>query len=139
METIKILVFEDDIQSIKGAFDFAKELEFNGNLSIRFAPKSQDVNMSDLGNYDVIFVDITLAAKTQMDGYAILKKIKEEHLVEPFKVRVMTGNSRVEEMMENNGIPESFFKVVHKPIDFQMITNSIREVIAQSENQTSTN
>lgn len=134
MEKTKVLVFEDDIQSIRGVFEFANELEFDGNLSIKFAPKSQDVNIHELDYYDVIFIDITLAAKTHLDGYAILRKIIDEHIVFPWKVRVMTGNSRVEEMMENNGISEGLFKVIHKPVDFQIISNCIREVIGHTEN-----
>lgn len=129
MREIKILAFEDDVQSIKGAFDFANMLEFDNKLILKFVPKSQDINFEDLNSYDAIFVDIALAAKTELDGYALLKYIIENNLVDSRKVRVMTGNSRVEEMMENNSIPKGTFKVVQKPVDFQIISKNIKDIL----------
>lgn len=56
------------------------------------------------GKYQAVFVDITLAKNTLWDGFNIVKEIEERQLIDLHKVVVMTGNSKVEEKLNEMGI-----------------------------------
>ena len=76
----KILVIEDEYLEVQVAFEFVKDMCMNGDLDITQVGKSQNVDFTQLPNYDYIFLDITLAKKSQMDGYGILQKIERERI-----------------------------------------------------------
>ena len=48
MTAIRILVIEDMIDTIRGAFELAAISEFNENMSFIFCPRSQDVDYGNL-------------------------------------------------------------------------------------------
>lgn len=72
----KVLVIEDEFMEVQVAFEYVNDMYLNGDLEITSVIKSQEVDFSKLSDFDYIFLDITLAKKSQMDGYGILKKMK---------------------------------------------------------------
>lgn len=131
MKKHKILIFEDEINSIRGAFDFANALYFNNELDFKFATKSQEVNFGQLESYSMIFIDITLANKTAMDGYGVLSKIIERGTVPIEHVRILTGNSKVQEGLSIRNLPVNEIKVLYKPVDFNDISNEILKALPE--------
>lgn len=112
----KILVIEDEYLEVQVAFEFVKDMCMNGNLDITQVGKSQNVDFTQLPNYDYIFLDITLAKKSQMDGYGILQKIERERI--PIKkLIIMTGNNKISEVLKDRGIVKEYPKLI-KPVDF---------------------
>lgn len=124
----KILIFEDDWSTIGGSFDLANLYAFEGKLSFKAVPKSQDVSFASLReNYDAIFVDITLAKKTEMDGYSIVKAIKNDNLFDMNKVIILTGNYKVEDKLQKMGLGK--IKVLSKPFAFDDLAVKLKEVL----------
>lgn len=114
----KILLIEDQPSSIKSAFDIANALYFENKLTFTFVPRSQDVDYSRLkDDYDLVFVDITLAKRSEMNGYGIIKKLLSENLMAMDKILIMTGNSRIEENLKENGITTKL-TIIKKPLTF---------------------
>lgn len=123
----KILIIENEFPSIKAAIQVLvlKYKEEHDDLSYDVAVKSQDVNWGEIKSFDAIFVDLSLAAKTEMDGYAILNKIKNEYKDLVPRTAVITGNSMVEDAFKSKGIGAEEFKVFSKPLKYMMLKEFI--------------
>ena len=127
----KILIIENEFQSIKApilvlAGKYRKE---NDELVYEVCVKSQDVKWDELNTFNAIFVDLSLAAKTEMDGYAILNKIKSEFPTQTKRTAIITGNGLVEDAMKENGIGEDEFKVFTKPLKYMLLKKFIDEAM----------
>lgn len=132
MKEIKILVFEDEWNTIKGSFDLANIYAFDGCLKCIAKSRSQDIDFTSWnGEYEAVFVDITLAKNTQWDGFNIVKEIKERQLMDLHKVVVMTGNSKVEEKLNEMGIDTDVIKIMYKPIAFNALADQLRRILNQ--------
>lgn len=127
----KILIIENEFQSIKApilvlAGKYRKE---NDELVYEVCVKSQDVKWDELNTFNAIFVDLSLAAKTEMDGYAILNKIKSEFPTQTKRTAIITGNGLVEDAMKEKGIGEDEFKVFTKPLKYMLLKKFIDEAM----------
>lgn len=130
MNTKRILIFEDEWNTIKGSFELANIYAFDEELKFTQKAKSQDVSFDNLRtNYDAIFVDITLAKNTQLDGYHIIKKISDENLFDLSKMVVLTGNNKVEEKLKDIGLKPEKLRIVYKPIDFEELSSVLQSVL----------
>ena len=132
MEEIKILVFEDEWNTIKGSFELANFYAFDGRLKCVAISRSQDIDFTSCcGEYQAVFVDITLAKNTQWDGFNIVKEIKGRQLIDLHKVVVMTGNSKVEEKLNEMGVDTDVVKIMYKPIAFNALADQLRRILNQ--------
>lgn len=126
----KILVFEDEWSTIKGSFELANIYAFNGELEYETHPKSQEVYYGDWDErYDAVFVDITLAKNSKWDGFSIISTIKEKQLFDLKKVIIMTGNSKVEDRLIENGIDARQLTILYKPIAFDELAEVLKKVL----------
>lgn len=117
----KVLIIEDEYSEVQTAFEYVNDIYLSNELDLKNLTKSQDIDFSKLCDYDYIFLDITLAKKSQKDGYGILKKIEEENI--PIrKLIIMTGNNKISETLKDRGIT-NVYPIITKPIDFQELKN----------------
>lgn len=117
----KVLIIEDEYSEVQTAFEYVNDIYLSNGLNLTNLTKSQDIDFSNLCNYDYIFLDITLAKKSQKDGYGILKKIEEEN-IHTGKLIIMTGNNKILETLKGRGITKKY-PIITKPIDFQELKN----------------
>ena len=76
MNKKKILIIEDEWNTIKGSFELANIFAFNNELIFENKIKSQDVDYNSFKtSYCAIFIDITLAKNSKWDGFNIIKKM----------------------------------------------------------------
>lgn len=130
MNEKKILVFEDEWNTIKGSFELANIYAFENKLNFINKAKSQDISYHSWRElYDAIFVDITLAKNTKWDGFNIIKVIHDTDLFPLDKVVVLTGNSKVEEKLKEMGIDTNLVKILYKPINFEILAQEIKRVL----------
>lgn len=129
----KILIIENEFQSmiapimvLVGQYKNLQE-----ELTYKVCVKSQEVDWDGLPTYNVILVDLSLAAKSEMDGYAILNKIKAEYPDLISRTAVITGNGKVEEAFKEKGIEMDEFKVFTKPLKYMLLKEFIDEVTAE--------
>ena len=121
----KVLVIEDEFREVQVAFEYVNDLCLNSELEIFNVAKSQDVDFTKISEYDYVFLDITLAKKSQMDGYGILKKIERENI--PIqKLVIMTGNGKISDVLKERGITNDYPKLI-KPLDYQELKSIFSE------------
>lgn len=121
----KVLVIEDEFREVQVAFEYVNDLCLNSELEIINVTKSQDVDFTKISEYDYVFLDITLAKKSQMDGYGILKKIERENI--PIqKLVIMTGNGKISDVLKERGITNDYPKLI-KPLDYQELKSIFSE------------
>ena len=121
----KVLVIEDEFREVQVAFEYVNDLCLNSELEIINVVKSQDVDFTKISEYDYVFLDITLAKKSQMDGYGILKKIERENI--PIqKLVIMTGNGKISDVLKERGITNDYPKLI-KPLDYHELKSIFTE------------
>ena len=121
----KVLVIEDEFREVQVAFEYVNDLCLNSELEIINVAKSQDVDFTKISEYDYVFLDITLAKKSQKDGYGILKKIERENI--PIqKLVIMTGNGKISDVLKERGITNDYPKLI-KPLDYQELKSIFTE------------
>lgn len=126
----RILIIEDQKDSIESAFDFANEIGFNGELKFDYKPRSQDINYERLSDFDLLFVDITLANKSQMNGFGIIKHIIDNTDYPLDRIVILTGNSLIKEGLKQNDIPENI-EIVYKPVTFKQLIPVFQKFLIQ--------
>lgn len=130
MKEYKIQIFEDDWATIKGSFELANIFAFDNKLKFVVRAKSQDASFTSWRDkFDAVFIDITLAKNTKLDGYNILKEIKEKDLFDLNRVAILTGNSKVVENLSEIGIDANSIKIIYKPIDFDSLSKEIKALL----------
>jgi len=128
----KILIFEDEWSTIRGSFELANIYAFEEGLQFNVRSKSQDVKFSSWKDeYAAVFIDITLAKNTKMDGYHIVQKIMNERLIDASKIVILTGNSKVQEKLKEMGINTSSIHIMYKPISFDKLSEKLCEIIGK--------
>ncbi|MDE6005953.1 MAG: hypothetical protein K2G67_00125 [Muribaculaceae bacterium] len=125
----KILVIEDEMQSLKSAFEIANFRKYGNELVIKNVPRSQDVQLESLKEeYALIFVDITLANNTEKNGYGVLQDIINGNYFPKNKLIVMTGNSQIAEGLKQNGLPKNL-EILMKPFTFIQLEHTLAKHI----------
>lgn len=123
---MKIAIVDNQRNDIEGAFDYANLKFYNNSLEFEYFDSSQSLFKveHDFDDYKIIVVDISLSRRSELDGYGIIKtfleKSKEsedDHLLD--KVIIITGHHRVEEKLQEQGLPE--IPIIYKPTDFNQI------------------
>ena len=115
---MKVLIIENEYSYIDTPFEYINEIYFDNSIEYTVIPKSQDLRpFTDIQLYDYIFLDISLAKKSELDGFGILKKIKDEKL-QIKKLVILTGNHLIKEKLIEKGLPTSY-PILTKPIDFE--------------------
>ena len=111
----KILIVENEFASIKDPIDALMEM-FQGQLRYDLVSVSQDIEQ-----YSAIFVDVSLSPRTELDGYGILSKIKEQYPSVLPRVAVITGNHVIEHDMQEHGFVNGEFSVFQKPLKYMKL------------------
>jgi DNA-binding response OmpR family regulator len=114
---MKILIIENEYSYLETPFEYVNEIYFEKTIEYTIIPKSQDLKpFNDIQNFDFVFLDISLAKKSELDGFGILTKIKEEK-INVKNIVIMTGNHLIKEKLSEKGLPSDFI-ILTKPIDF---------------------
>ena len=116
MKEIKILIVENEVGYIETAFDYLNDLYYDNTLDFEIVAKSQDLpSNKNLENYDIIFLDISLAKSSELDGIGILRNVENENILIK-KLVILTGNHNIQDKLKENGL--GVYPIVTKPIDF---------------------
>lgn len=118
------------MESLKTAFDLANLRKFNGDLKIISVPRSQDIVYTSLmEDYDLIFIDITLASRSQLNGYGIIKKIMDSNYFPIDRIVILSGNTKIKDGLTQYGLPESI-EVILKPVTFRQLEEILSKYIS---------
>lgn len=121
-----ILIIENEYNSVKSAFEAANLLEFERKLQFVNVDKAQSVDYSEVESYSAIFVDISLAQKSALDGYGIINKFKEIDVSILSKVIIITGNNKINETLKAKGMDGYNISIIIKPLGYKEIASIIR-------------
>lgn len=120
---MKILIFENEFSYVENAFNYVNIRYFNGELTFINLSKSQDLApFREIETFDHVFIDISLSKKSELDGFGILQKIKDENL-KVKKITIITGNNNIEKKLQEQGFGN--YPVIIKPITF----SSLKDVL----------
>lgn len=123
----KILVIEDEFNQFESLFNYVNDIYMGNELSFTNVVKSQDLNpFSSLSTYDMVFVDIKLGNKSELDGYGILKKIETDNIPVK-KVVIFTGNNKIMEMLKARGVTGEY-EIVTKPVELSRLRELFQSV-----------
>lgn len=123
---MKILTIENEFASIQPVFNAIECLVFKETLDMKQCDKSQDIPWDSLNTFDAIFVDISLATKSNLDGYGILEKIKKEYPSLLPKVAIITGNDKISEMLKERNLDDCNVRIFEKPLRYKDIAAFIK-------------
>jgi DNA-binding response OmpR family regulator len=126
---MKIAIFENEYESVKGAFDAANVLCFDNTLEFVNFPSSQKANFLEMGDYAAIFIDIDLSSKSELDGFALIQLLLSSEKSNNNKIIILTGNSKIEESLKSRNIQYTNFKIIIKPTNFQEVADVILQVV----------
>ena len=132
MNKHNILIFEDEWPTIKGSFEMSNIADFDNNLEFIIKTKSQDYKLCDLTHdkIEAVFIDITLAKKSQMDGFSLVSEIVNKDRFDMKKVFIMTGNGKVKEKLQEMGIDTDSITILKKPVSFIDISEVLKPIIS---------
>ena len=125
---MKIAVFENEYQSVSGAFNTANLLYFDSGLNIQVFPSSQSASLSELVNFDVIFIDIDLSSKSELDGYSLIQQLQKLDKNINQKTIILTGNNKIIESLSLRKINSERISIIIKPTDYEEIANEILKI-----------
>lgn len=126
---MKIAVFENEYQSVSGSFSAANLLNFEGSLEITVFPSSQSADLKEIVHYAVIFIDIDLSSKSDLDGYSLINELKKIDTNINSKIVILTGNNKIIESLNLRKIDSVNISIIIKPTDFVEVTNCIRKIV----------
>lgn len=111
------MIIENEINLIETPFHYVNDVYFDKGIEFNWCQRSQDIKpFKVLENYDIVFLDISLAKTSILDGFGILKKIKKEE-VDVNKLVILTGNHQIKEKLIEHNIFENY-DIITKPIDY---------------------
>jgi CheY-like chemotaxis protein len=125
---MKIAIFENELDSVKGAFDTANLTAFNKTLELEYFTSSQNADYSTISNYVAIFVDIDLSQKSNMDGFGVINKIKQIDDALAERIIILTGNNKIRETMKDRSIIDDRIAIIIKPTHYEEVTHHINRV-----------
>jgi two-component SAPR family response regulator len=115
---MKIIVFENEYNNVKGAFQVLNIVHFGGLAVIKNYVKYQDCSdVRELDASDFIFVDIDLAPTSTLDGFGIIKQLLANNY--PLKkMAVLTGHMDMRTRLLARGINQPI-SIVTKPVTYK--------------------
>ncbi len=123
---MKVLIFENEYSYIDTPFEYVNDIYFDNSIKYQVIAKSQDLKpFSSIQNFDYVFLDISLAKKSELDGFGILKKIKDENL-KVKNIIILTGNHLIREKLIEKELP-THYPILTKPIDFEDLLRVIKD------------
>lgn len=123
---MKIAIFENQYPEIEASFLVANIEYFDSKLIYEIFPSSQSFsNFNDVLNYDAFIVDLDLSIKSDLDGYAVIKKILE--INKNSRIAIITGSSKVEERLRHYNLPN--VPIITKPVDFEEINIKLKQLL----------
>ena len=125
---MKVLIIENEAQTVQFAFNAANTIFFNNEIEYKYIAKSQEINWNQINQYSCIFVDISLAMKSDLDGIGIIAKIQDEHSEIIPKIAIITGHHKISEAIKENGLNIKSSQIILKPLRYREIANFISSV-----------
>lgn len=123
----KVLVIEDEFNQFESLFNYVNDIYMDNELSFTNVAKSQDLGqLSSLSTYDLVFVDIKLGNKSELDGYGILKRIELDE-IPVRKIVIFTGNNKITEMLKIRGVTGEY-EIVTKPVELSRLKEIFQSV-----------
>lgn len=124
---MKILIFENEFVYLDTTFRYVSKLYFDEKLEYDVFASSQDFGaLINANKYDLIIIDISLAKRSDLDGYGLLKKLNEIDFSKE-KIVIMTGNHQIKEGLKEKGL-DFDYKILTKPIDINDLISVLNSV-----------
>ena len=123
---MEILIIENEYSYIETPFNYVNTVYFEGKLNYTVKAKYQDITpLKQLEKYDLIFLDISLAKSSSVDGIGILRKLDEEG-INISNLVILTGNHDIDKKLKDSNIKN--YPILTKPIDFTDLLECMKKI-----------
>lgn len=122
----KILIFENEINLVKGIFDLFNIMIAKNSLEFDYFTSSQDFqNIENVVHYDFIFVDLSLSERSEVGGSTLIDRIID--IPNHPDIAIITGRSNPEEILKKKNLDylPLFIKPIRKDDHFDYIKKLI--------------
>ncbi|KAF2515885.1 response regulator [Flavobacterium zhairuonense] len=126
---MKVAIFENEYESVRVSFETANLIYFDNKIDFSVYPSSQSADLTKINDYDVIFIDIDLSSKSELDGYSLIEKITSINQDIGKRIIVLTGNNKIVESLNSRGLYINNLKVIIKPTDYEEVSKNINKVL----------
>ena len=126
MTSVKILVVEDMVNTVSGAFELAALYLFNDQMTFDIVKRSQDIDFEHIKKYSLVFVDIELAKDSAEDGFAVIRRLLNSNMYPLDHTLILTGNTVIEEKLIENNI-DKHITIVKKPVAYEDVANVLKD------------
>ncbi len=121
--TKRIAIFENEFDLLKDAFDLANLVYFSNQLEFSIFETSQDFgDIQNVKNFDKVLIDIDLSAKSDKDGYSIMRDINQ--VDNHPELVILTGHSNIEKKLNELGL--RIPAILKKPLNVSEIVHFLR-------------
>ncbi len=129
---IDILIYENQKYHIENTFKFINIVDYSGLLNITYYATSQELSsLDELRQYKLIVVDIDLSAKSEKDGIAIIREIKDFDPLMLSKIFIITGSTRISHKMADLGLKD--IPIVKKPANRDEILKIMLKIVPKAQ------
>lgn len=125
---MKVAIFENEYESVRISFETANLIYFDNNIEFTVYPSSQSADLSKINDYDVVFIDIDLSSKSDLDGYSLIEKISSTYPDVEKRMVILTGNNKIVESLNLRGLYIKNLQIIIKPTDYEEVSKSIVEI-----------
>lgn len=125
---MKVAIFENEYESVRISFETANLVYFDNKIEFTIYPSSQSADLRKINDYDVVFIDIDLSSKSDLDGYSLIEKISNTYPGVEKRIVVLTGNNKIVESLNLRGLYIKNLQIIIKPTDYEEVSKSIMEI-----------
>lgn len=123
---MRIAVFENEWTNVEAAFLASNIIHFNDQLTFEIFVSSQEFgDFNKIVEYKLVLVDLDLSIKSEMDGFGIIRQLK--NIVNCPPIVILTGSSSVREKLDKFGL--GTFHIIVKPVDIDDVYDKITKAI----------
>jgi hypothetical protein len=123
LSQVKIAIFENEYNNLKGIFDAFNLLHFGKKAEILVFENSQEIkDLNLLVDFNFILVDLDLSPKSVLDGYQIIYRLLKIG-IEQNKIIVLTGHVNPVELLHERGLPQ--LNIIKKPLKLESLEKEL--------------
>ncbi|MDE5856010.1 MAG: hypothetical protein K2H06_03085 [Anaeroplasmataceae bacterium] len=92
-------------------------------------PRSQDIIYDKLrDDYDLVFIDITLAKQSQKNGFGVIRDILNNDYFPKDKIIILSANTQIKDGLRKSNLPEDI-AIMHKPVLFVDLEKKLEQYL----------
>jgi len=121
-----IAIFENEYEQVEYSFQLVNKLYYDNQLKYSIFEKSQEFkDLNEIKKYALIFIDLDLSLKSELDGYSLIEKFIQ--IKKSLPIIILTGAAKVEDTLKSKGLPA--YEILLKPLNYKKLLKVFEKYI----------